>query len=97
MSVFVTREQPTSRWIAGCCDERCGFGMHTLADTETKAHAEAAATRHRKLLRAMPPAPDQHPRSGDCPACGQRAAAVEELLDLVAELEARLARAEAGR
>ncbi|MFE7339496.1 hypothetical protein [Streptomyces griseus] len=52
--VYVVQEQPTGRWLAGCCDTRCGYFLHDLADSTTKSRAEAAAARHRKLLRTLP-------------------------------------------
>ena len=92
-NVFVVREAPTGRWIAACCDTRCGFGMHTLADTEHKTTADAAATRHRKYLRTLP-VYDETRRTDICQHCGQSEKTNRALRDLVAELEARLARYE---
>ncbi|MGX1483407.1 hypothetical protein RKD45_002483 [Streptomyces griseus] len=92
--VYVVQEQPTGRWVAGCCDSRCGYFPHDLADSDTKSRAEAAATRHRKLLRTMP-REDFKPRSDSCPACNQSTKAISDLQDLVRELEAKLAAAPA--
>lgn len=92
-SVFVVQEAPTGRWVAACCDNRCGFGMHTLADSERKPLADAAATRHRKLLRTLP-VYEETRRSDICEHCGQSEKANAQLRDLVAELEARLSRYE---
>ncbi|WP_405794071.1 hypothetical protein [Streptomyces sp. NBC_01506] len=88
-SVFVVQEEPTGRWIAACCDTRCGHGMHTLADTETKRAADAAATRHRRLLKTMPPNVDKPLTTDTCDTCGQSKRAIEQLQQLVAELEAQ--------
>jgi hypothetical protein len=52
-NVFVVQEEPTGRWIAGCCNSDCGFGMHTVADTGTEAEAQRAATEHRRELAAV--------------------------------------------
>ncbi|WP_069625357.1 hypothetical protein [Streptomyces niveus] len=87
--VYVVQEQPTGRWIAECCDNRCGYFPHGLADSATKSRAEAAATRHRKLLRTMP-REDFEPRSDSCPTCNQSVKAIEALQELVEELESKL-------
>lgn len=98
--VFVVQEAPTGRWTANCCDPRCpelpgcwGEGAHMLADSPSKTVADAAATRHRKLLRTLP-VPEETRRSDICEHCGQSEKANEQLRQLVAELEARLARYE---
>ncbi|MGW6288900.1 hypothetical protein [Streptomyces sp. NPDC055107] len=88
--VYVVQEQPTGHWVAGCCDSRCGYFPHDLADSTTKSRAEAAATRHRKLLRTLP-REDFTPRSDSCPTCNQSTNAITALQDLVRELEAKLA------
>jgi hypothetical protein len=91
--VFVVQEQPTGRWIAACCDERCGFGQHTLADVEAKPDADRAATVHRKLLATMPDEAIWPPKPSQCPSCGQSKAAIRALQELVRRLEQQLAEA----
>lgn len=93
--VFVVQEEPTGRWIAGCCDNRCeelpgcfGEGMHLIAEEPTKAAADWAATRHRKLLATVPD--PCKPKAGECETCGQSRTAIRELQELVRTLEARL-------
>ena len=52
LSVWAVQVEPTGLWDAGCCNDSCGWGMHTVAeDLPTQAEAEKAATRHRAEIR----------------------------------------------
>jgi hypothetical protein len=70
LNVFVVQRETDGIWDAACCDQRCGFGMHGVAEETTKAAAERAATAHRKELAATP-VHDDVP-AARCPTCGQR-------------------------
>ncbi|MGC5012560.1 hypothetical protein ACLQ2R_17490 [Streptosporangium sp. DT93] len=50
LSVYVVQE-PTGLWVAGCCNDRCGYEGHDVAEEKTKAAAERAAAEHRAELR----------------------------------------------
>ncbi|WP_030739333.1 hypothetical protein [Streptomyces sp. NRRL F-2890] len=93
-NVYVVQATKTGEWVADCCDPRCGFHGHNLATSVTKGVAEAAATRHRRFLGTLPAPPHSLLRPYHCESCGQAQHAIEELQDLVAELEARLAKYE---
>ncbi|WP_405461553.1 hypothetical protein OG786_29170 [Streptomyces sp. NBC_00101] len=88
--VYVVQVQTTGRWFSECLDTRCGYFPHEVAESSVKSRVEAAATRHRKLLRTLP-AEDFTPRSDTCPTCCQSTKAITALQDLVRELEAKLA------
>jgi hypothetical protein len=89
--VWVTEEEP-GRWSALCCDDRCGGGLHAVLVTSHEPAAKAAATRHRKLLAALPPAKAREPRKDECPGCGQSPSTIRELRELVEALEIELSR-----
>src|SRR5262245_21843603 len=50
--VFVVRN-PTGRFEADCFDERCGFGLHLIAECDSKQEANRAMAAHQRELRAM--------------------------------------------
>lgn len=96
--VFVVQE-PSLDWVAMCTDTRCGVYPHLLAETSVKARADAAATRHRRLLKTMPTVPEVRLRPDTCDTCGQSASSahtIAELRDLITIVEARLAKYEAS-
>ncbi|MEU6340241.1 hypothetical protein ABZ883_04730 [Streptomyces sp. NPDC046977] len=93
--VYVVLQQPTQLWFAGCCDNRCpdaisNGGHHNVAEHATKTIVDRAATRHRRLLRTLPPEEPTR-RTDVCETCGQSARATDGLRRLVAELEEQLA------
>jgi hypothetical protein len=55
LEVFVVLVEPTGLWEAGCCNDMCGYGCHTVVeDCKTKAAAaERAATAHRQHIRDL--------------------------------------------
>ena len=94
--VLVVQETPTGMWTAFCIDLRCedvacSGGSHDLARSKHRATADAAAARHRKLLRTLP-VYEETRRTDICRHCGQSERANAELRALVADLENRLAR-----
>lgn len=94
-TVWVIQEEPTGQWVAECLDDRCedsvyANGPHRLAYTPRKSVADAAATRHRRLLRTFP-VHEETRRTDICGNCGQSERANSELRRLVGDLEARLA------
>lgn len=68
--VFVVRRETDGVWEADCIDQRCGFGIHGVAETDSEAEALQAAAEHRRELAQINqmagiPAPR-------CRECGQR-------------------------
>lgn len=92
-NVYAVEVTGTGLWEAACCDDRCGFGLHALADQVPKGQAEAAATVHRKLLATMPDEGRWPPKPSQCSSCGQSKQAITELQALVRRLEEQLAKA----
>lgn len=92
-NVYAVEVTGTRFWEAACCDDRCGSGVHVLADQVSKGRAEAAATVHRKLLSTMPDEGRWPPKPSQCPTCGQSKAAITRLQELVRRLEEQLCEA----
>lgn len=90
-AVFTVEVDNSGRWEATCCDPRCGYFPHTLAEGPTRRVAERAATIHRKLLATMPDEAAAVPKPSCCEACGQSRTAITELQNLVRQLEQQIA------
>lgn len=95
-NVYAVEVSGSGLWEAACCDSRCGYSVHVLADQVPKGQAEAAATVHRKLLATMPDEGAWPPKSSQCPSCLQSKTAITKLQDLVRRLEQELAEARGG-
>ena len=95
-NVYAVEVLNTGLWEAACCDDRCGSGVHVLADQVPKGRAEAAVTVHRKLLATMPDEGRWPPKPSQCPTCLQSKSAIAQLQELVRRLEEQLAEATGG-